>query len=68
MMANETKSYDFLGSSVVKNLPSNTRDMGWIPGWETKIPPAQGQLSLQAKTTELCACTTTREKPCAHNN
>ena len=40
------------GGPVVKNLPSNTRDMGLIPGQGTKIPHASGQLSPRATTTE----------------
>ena len=36
---------DFPGGPVVKNLPSNAGDTGWIPGWGTKIPHARGQLS-----------------------
>ena len=45
---------DFPGDPVIKNLPSNAGDMGSIPGQETKIPHATGQLS---------PCTTTGEKP-----
>ena len=33
-------SGDFPGGPVVKNLPSNAGDVGWIPGWGTKIPQA----------------------------
>ena len=32
------------GLPLVKNLPSNAGDVGWIPGWGTKIPLATGQL------------------------
>ena len=39
---------DFPGGSVVKNLPSNAGDVAMIPGPETKIPHAAGQLSLCA--------------------
>ena len=35
---------------MVKNLPSNARDMGSIPVWGTKIPHAAGQLSFHAAT------------------
>ena len=38
---------------MVKNSPSNAGDKGLIPGLETKIPHATGQLSLHATTTEL---------------
>ena len=34
------KYKDFPGGPVVKNPPSNARDMGLIPGWGTKIPQA----------------------------
>ena len=37
---------DFPGGPVVKDLPSNERDVGSSPGWGTKIPHAAGQLSL----------------------
>ena len=37
---------DFPGGPLVKNLPSNTRDVGSIPGVGTKLPHAVGQLSL----------------------
>ena len=33
---------DFPGGSIVRNLPSNTRNVGLIPGWGTEIPPAVG--------------------------
>ena len=41
---------DFLGGPVVKNLPSNARDTGSIPGLGTEIPHAVGQLSPWAIT------------------
>ena len=44
--------WDFPGSPVVKNMPSNVWDMSLIPGWGTKIPHATGQISLWATTTE----------------
>ena len=43
--------WDFPGGPVVKNLPSNGGDNGSIPGGQTKVPHASGQLSL---CTELC--------------
>lgn len=43
---------DLHSGSGVKNLPSNTVDMGLITGWGTKIQPVTGQLSLGAPTTE----------------
>ena len=43
---------DFPGGPLVKNLPSNERDMGLIPGWGNKIPHTMRQLSLHATTTE----------------
>ena len=39
----------FPGGSVVKNLPSNARDEGLIPGGGTKIPHAMGQLSPRSQ-------------------
>ena len=45
---------DFLGGSVVQNLPSNARDSGSVPDQRTKILHAQGQLSPCAKTREAC--------------
>ena len=36
---------DFSGGPMVKNLPCNAGDMGSIPGWGTKIPHPEGQLS-----------------------
>ena len=41
------ESQDFSGVPMVKNLPS-------IPGRETKIPHAVGQLSLSTTITEAC--------------
>ena len=38
---------------MVKNLPSNTRDTGSIPGQGTKIPQIAGQLNLRSIATEL---------------
>ena len=39
---------DFPGGLVVKNPPSNTGDMGPIPGCEMKIPQTMGQPSPHA--------------------
>ena len=33
--------WDFPGSPVVKNMPSNVWDMSLIPGWGTKIQHSQ---------------------------
>ena len=41
---------DFPGAPVVKNLPPNAGDMGLIPGQETNIPHAMGQVSPHATT------------------
>ena len=43
---------DFPDGPVVKNPPSNARDLGSVPGWGTKIPHAAGQLSPRITTTE----------------
>ena len=40
------------GDLVVGNPPSNAADTGSIPGWETKIPHASGQLSPHTTTRE----------------
>ena len=45
---------DFLSGPVAKNPSSSAGDVGLIPGQETKISHASGQLSLH---------TTTRKKP-----
>ena len=72
--------WDFPGVLVVKNPPTNAGDVGLIPGWETKIPHATGQLSPHTATAEptrpgSCAPqlerenphAATREKPAHHN-
>ena len=41
---------------MVKDLPSKAGDAGSIPSQGTKIPPAMGQLSLSAATTESTCC------------
>ena len=46
------RSWDFPGGPVIKNLPSNTGNMGLIPGGETKIPNAIEQLRPRPATTE----------------
>ena len=65
-------SWYFLGSSVVKNLPSNAGDIGLIPGWGTNIPHAMGQLSPCAATTEpMCPrahMPQLKRSPCAATN
>ena len=43
---------DFLGGSVVKNLPSNTGDTGSISGQGTKVPSTVEQLSPCTTSTE----------------
>ena len=44
---------DFPGGPVVKNLPSNARDTGAIPGQGTKIPHTLGQLNPHAATRDV---------------
>ena len=41
---------------VIKNPPSNTENVGFIPDQRTRIPPAAGQLSSPATTRELVYC------------
>ena len=43
---------DLPGDPVVKNQPCNAGDRGLIPGWGTKIPHAEKQLSTPVATTE----------------
>lgn len=47
------RSWNFLGSPLVRNLPCNARDLGSIPGQATEIPHALEQQSLHAATAEL---------------
>ena len=62
---------NFPGGPSVKNLPSNAGDVGWIPGWGTKISHASGKLSPRTATTEpvchnqrsLCAAVQTQHSP-----
>ena len=49
----KTYSGNFPSDPVVKNLPCNAEDVGWIPGRGTKIPQATRQLSPNTATTEL---------------
>ena len=48
----EIKSGDFPGGPMVKNLPSNAKDMGSIPGQGTKIPHTAWQVSPHATAPE----------------
>ena len=43
---------DFPGGPEVKNLPCNADDVGFIPGWGTKISHTSDQLSPHIETTE----------------
>ena len=49
---NLKQAWDFSGGLVVTNRPANAGDVGSIPGPETKIPHALGQLRLCAAATE----------------
>ena len=49
-------SGDFPGGPVVKNLPANAGDVGWIPEWGTKIPQASEERSLSAIIREPSSC------------
>ena len=70
MQYNWAISGDIPGGPGVKTPPCNTGDLGLISGWETKIPQAAEQLTLQATTTESgchnywSAHATTRESMC----
>ena len=46
-------SWDLPGGPVAKNLPSNVGDVGFISGWEMRIPHAAGQLNVHVTTREL---------------
>ena len=46
----ECPFWDFLGGPVVKNLPSNARDLGLIPGRGAKISHVVGQLESLSAT------------------
>ena len=59
----KTEERDFPGGPVVKNLPSNAGDAGWIPGWGTKIPHARGQLSHTLQLVEPMSCNEDPVKP-----
>ena len=48
---------------VIKNPPSNTENVGFIPDQRTRIPPAAGQLSSPATTRELACCNNFRACP-----
>ena len=59
--------WDFPGGPVVKNSPSNARDVGSIPGQGTKIPHAGSQLSRCITTTNtLPQGATTPHIPSGH--
>ena len=47
-----TSLWDFPCGPVFNNLPSNAVDLGLIPSQGTKIPRAEGQLSVHATTIE----------------
>ena len=51
------------GGSVVKSLPSYAGDVSSIPGSETKIPHAAGQLSLSPTAREPMGCNEDPEQP-----
>ena len=62
MMYVSKVSWDVLHGLVVKNKPFNAWDLGPIPGWRTKIPHAEGQLSPCVSTAQR-VCSATRERP-----
>ena len=51
----DLEDWDMPGGPVVKNLLSNTGDVGWIPGQGTKIPHATGQLAHVLQLLSLCS-------------
>ena len=51
---------------MVKNVHCDAGDVGWIPGWEAKIPHATGQVSLRATASESAcsgACALQQKDP-----
>ena len=56
---------DFPGGPVVKNLPCNAGDMGLIPGWGTKTPHTEEELSPLASQLESPRVAWHNEDPCA---
>ena len=44
------KLKDFPSGPVIKDLPSKAGDVGFIPGWGTKVPQTIGRLSLCTAT------------------
>ena len=57
---------DFPGGPADKNSLCNARDLGSIPGWRTKMPPASGQLSqcFVARACMKSLCIATRACAC----
>lgn len=51
----EVQFKDFPGGPVVRNMPCNAGDVGWITGRGTKTPHAEKQLSLHATREPVCA-------------
>ena len=47
-MFKKIEIWEFSGGPVVKNLPFNVGDPGWIPGTGIKIPLVVEQLSLHS--------------------
>ena len=47
------KIWDFPGGPAVKNLPSNTWDVGLTSSQGTKVPHTTGQLSLLLATRQM---------------
>ena len=45
---------DFPGGPVVKTLPSNAGDVGWIPGPGGKIPHGSGPKNQNIKQKQYC--------------
>ena len=74
----EKGSRDFPSGLVVKNLPSNSGDIGLIPGQTCKILDALGQLSVCTTTTEIlssgapvpqiegCSCIAVKDPLCCN--
>ena len=64
--ATSKKCGDFPGGPVVENPSCNAVDATWIPGWGTKIPHAEGQLSPHTTTIEPECANTEPTRSAAH--
>ena len=50
----KTYSRDFPSNPVVKTLPSNVGDVGWIPSWRPGIPHTSWPKNQNRKQKQCC--------------